>query len=38
MKIELKEISISELVSEYADNQENGVVVLKMVMFGLTLA
>ena len=26
MKIELKEISISELVSEYADNQENGVV------------
>ena len=26
MKIELREISISELVSEYADNQENGVV------------
>lgn len=26
MKIELKEISISELVAEYADNQENGVV------------
>ena len=26
MKIELREISISELVSEYADNQENGVI------------
>ena len=26
MKIELREISISELASEYADNQENGVV------------
>ena len=26
MKIELKEISISELVAKYADNQENGVV------------
>ena len=26
MKIELKEISISELVEKYADNQENGVV------------